>query len=147
MESRKLYYEDSHLKAFTATVIGCDQASGGWEVTLDATAFYPEGGGQPCDTGTLGESKVLSVREQGEQVIHLCDAPLIVGSVVTGSIDWDRRFDFMQQHSGEHMVSGVIHKRYGWHNVGFHMGADLVTIDFDGPIPQEDLQEIEERSH
>ncbi len=144
MESRKLYYEDSHLKTFDATVTGCQEVSGGWEITLDATAFYPEGGGQPWDTGALGESKVLSVREKGEQVIHLCDAPLIVGSAVTGSIDWDRRFDFMQQHSSEHMVSGIIHRRYGWHNVGFHMGADVVTIDFDGPIPQEELQDIED---
>ena len=143
MEIRKLYYEDSHLKMFAATVTGCREVNNGWEVTLDATAFYPEGGGQPCDTGTLGEANVLAVKEQGETIIHLCDKPLAVGSTVEGKIDWERRLDLMQQHSGEHMVSGVIHKRYGYHNVGFHMGADVVTIDFDGIVPQEDLQEIE----
>ena len=143
MEVRKLYYEDSHRKEFTATVTGCVEVKNGWEVTLDATAFYPEGGGQPWDTGTLNDANVLAVKEQGEDIIHLCDKPLVVGSSVTGQIDWDRRLDHMQQHSGEHMVSGVIHKRYGYHNVGFHMGADVVTIDFDGIVPQEDLQEIE----
>ena len=143
MEVRKLYYEDSHLKTFTATVTGCAEIKSGWEVTLDATAFYPEGGGQPWDTGTLNDANVLAVKEQGEDIIHLCDKPLAVGSAVTGKIDWNRRLDHMQQHSGEHMVSGVIHKRYGYHNVGFHMGADVVTIDFDGIVPQEDLQEIE----
>ena len=143
MEVRKLYYEDPHLVSFTATVTGCEEVKKGWEVTLDATAFYPEGGGQPCDTGILGEANVLSVTEKDEKIIHLCDKPLGVGSAVEGKIHWDRRLDHMQQHSGEHMVSGVIHKRYGYHNVGFHMGADVVTIDFDGPIPQEDLQSIE----
>lgn len=143
MEVRKLYYEDSHRKEFTATVTGCTETKNGWEVTLDATAFYPEGGGQPWDTGALQDANVLDVKELGETIVHLCDKPLAVGSAVAGKIDWDRRLDHMQQHSGEHMVSGVIHKRYGYHNVGFHMGADVVTIDFDGIVPQEDLQEIE----
>lgn len=143
MNTTKLYYEDSHRKAFTAVVTGCTQVKGGWEVTLDATAFYPEGGGQACDTGTLGEAAVLSVREMGEEICHLCDKPLAVGSSVVGHINWEHRFDLMQQHAGEHIVSGIIHKRYGWHNVGFHMGADVVTIDFDGPVPAEDLQAIE----
>ena len=143
MEVRKLYYEDSHRKDFTATVTGCVETKAGWEVTLDATAFYPEGGGQPWDTGVLGEASVLSVTEKDENIVHLCDKPFAVGSSVTGKINWDRRLDLMQQHSGEHMVSGVIHKRYGYHNVGFHMGADVVTIDFDGPVPQEELQDVE----
>lgn len=144
MEVRRLYYEDSHRKEFTATVTGCEAVRTGWEVMLDATAFYPEGGGQPWDTGKLGDAAVLSVIEKGEDVVHLCDKPLAVGSTVEGIVDWDRRLDFMQQHSGEHMVSGVIHKRYGYHNVGFHMGSDVVTIDFDGVVPQEALQEIED---
>lgn len=145
MGVRKLYYEDSHLKSFEAVVTGCTPAAGGYAVTLDATAFYPEGGGQACDTGTLAEAAVLAVWEEGDAVVHLCDRELAVGSTVTGSIHWDRRFDLMQQHSGEHMVSGVVHALYGYHNVGFHMGADVVTIDFDGPIPQEALPGIEER--
>ena len=140
---KKLYYEDSHLRTFTATVTGCTQVKKGWEVTLDATAFYPEGGGQASDTGILGEAKVLSVREENEEIFHLCDKPLEIGTTVNGEINWERRFDLMQQHAGEHIVSGIIHKRYGWHNVGFHMGSDVITIDFDGPVPLEDLPEIE----
>ena len=143
MEVRKLYYEDSHLRSFEAAVTGCTPVKGGYAVTLDATAFYPEGGGQACDLGTLADASVLSVREAEGDVIHLCDRPLSVGSTVTGRIDWERRFHLMQQHSGEHMVSGVVHSLYGYHNVGFHMGSDVVTIDFDGPIPQEDLPKIE----
>ena len=143
METRKLYYEDSHLVEFTSVVMDCTPVKQGWEVILEATAFYPEGGGQACDLGTLGSAKVLDVQERGEAVVHLCDSPLEVGSTVTGAIDYARRFDLMQQHSGEHIVSGIIHARYGHHNVGFHMGSEVITIDFDGPIPAEDLAEIE----
>lgn len=147
METRKLFYEDSHLKAFSAVVMGCEAAKGGWEVTLDATAFYPTGGGQNCDLGTLGDANVLDVREQGETIVHLCDQPLEIGSTVAGAIDWERRFDHMQQHSGEHLVMGQIYGKFGYHNVGFHMGTGLVTIDLDGPVTWEDLLEIESRTN
>ena len=143
METRKRYYEDCHLTEFTAQVISCEAADRGYWVTLDATAFYPEGGGQACDLGSLGNAKVLDVQEEGETVLHLCDSPLTVGETVTGCIDYARRFDLMQQHSGEHIVSGIINRRFGYHNVGFHMGTGLVTIDFDGPIPVEELARIE----
>lgn len=143
METRKLYYENCHQKTFSSHVTGCEETGGGFLVTLDATAFYPEGGGQACDLGTLGSANVLDVRERGDQVVHLCDQALPAGTEVTGTIDYARRFDLMQQHTGEHMVSGIIHARYGYHNVGFHMGADVVTIDFDGMIPPQDLPEIE----
>ena len=143
METRKLYYEDCHLAAFSARVVSCEQSEKGWQVVLDATAFYPEGGGQACDLGLLGGVRVLDVREKGETVVHLCDGPLPVGETVEGAIDYERRFDLMQQHSGEHIVSGIVHEWFGYHNVGFHMGADLVTIDFDGPIPAADLARIE----
>ena len=143
METKKLYYEDSHLKNFTATVTSCTEAKGGWGVTLDATAFYPTGGGQNCDLGALGGVNVLDVKEQGEEILHLCDGPLEVGSRVSGTIDWERRFDHMQQHSGEHLVMGKIYGKFGYHNVGFHMGTSLVTIDLDGPVTWEDLMEIE----
>lgn len=147
METRKLYYADSHLKEFSAAVTECSETKGGWAVILEATAFYPTGGGQNCDLGVLGGANVLDVKEQGDAIVHLCDKPLEVGSVVTGIIDWTRRFDHMQQHSGEHMVTGLIHEKFGWHNVGFHMGENLVTIDFDGPVTWEDLMEIERRAN
>ena len=143
METRKLYYEDCLLREFTAEVLSCEKCEKGFAVILSATAFYPEGGGQACDLGTLGESRVLDVQEREEAVVHYCDCPLETATTVTGVIDWQRRFDLMQQHTGEHMVSGVIHKRYGWHNVGFHVGSEVVTIDFDGIVPQEDLPAIE----
>lgn len=147
METRKLYYEDCMCRSFTARVLTCEASEKGWKVILDATAFYPEGGGQPCDLGELNGVRVLDVREEGEAVIHLCDSPLEAGSTVEGNIDWQRRLDLMQQHTGEHMVSGLIHSRFGLHNVGFHMGADVITIDFDGPIPQEALAEIEQEAN
>ena len=141
METRKLYYEDSHLREFSAEVLSCVETEKGFEVILSATAFYPEGGGQACDLGSLGQAQVLDVRERGETIVHLCDREVL--GEVRGVIDWTRRFDLMQQHSGEHMVSGVIHRRYGYHNVGFHMGSEVITIDFDGVIPVEDLAAIE----
>ena len=147
MEVKKLYYADSHLKDFSAVVTGCEEVKGGWAVTLDATAFYPTGGGQECDLGILGGARVLDVKEQGENILHLCDTPLEVGAEVTGTIDWERRFDHMQQHSGEHLVMGQIYQKFGYHNVGFHMGGHLVTIDLDGPVTWEDLMEIERRTN
>ncbi len=147
METRKLYYEDCHMREFTATVTGCAQTPKGWAVTLDATAFYPEGGGQACDLGTLGPVRVLDVQEQGDKILHLCDGPLVPGQTVTGKLDWDRRFDLMQQHSGEHIVSGLVHQAFGWHNVGFHVGKEEMEIDFDGPISPEALLDIERRAN
>ena len=122
MKTRKLYYEDSHMSAFTATVLSCEETEKGFEVILDATAFYPEGGGQAADTGTLNGIRVKDTRERGETVVHFCEAALEVGTAVEGVIDWEKRFQRMQQHSGEHIVSGIINRRYGYHHVGFHMG-------------------------
>ncbi len=147
MNTKKLYYIDCHLREFTATVTHCRQCSGGWEILLDATAFYPEGGGQACDLGTLGGVRVLDVQEREETVLHLCDGPLEVGTTVTGHIDWARRFDLMQQHSGEHIVSGLIYQNFGYHNVGFHVGKDGMEIDFDGPISMEALLQIERQAN
>ena len=141
--TEKLYYKDSHMKTFTAQVTSCEKNDSGWEVTLDATAFYPLGGGQAADTGTLGSVHVLDTRERGEDIVHLCDGPLPVGESVEGIIDYAARFLRMQQHSGEHIVSGIIHRRWGWHNVGFHMNLQSIVIDFDGAIPGEALAEIE----
>jgi len=143
METRRLYYEDSHMCRFRAQVLSCEEKDGRFEVILDATAFYPEGGGQAADTGSLGGVRVLDTREGGNAVVHLCDGELPVGDTVEGVIDYDARFLRMQQHSGEHIVSGIINRRYGYHNTGFHMGSHIITIDFDGVIPAEDLPALE----
>ena len=143
MKTRTLYYEDSHLSRFSATILSCEPAKKGYAVILNATAFYPEGGGQAGDTGILNGIRVLDTREIGDQVVHICEKPLEIGAAVEGTIDFPPRFLRMQQHSGEHIVSGIIHRRYGYHNVGFHMGSELITIDFDGVIPPEDLSAIE----
>ena len=147
METRKLYYEDSHLSRFTSAVLSCAKAADGWEVTLAATAFYPEGGGQPADHGTLGEARVLDVHEKDGVVTHLCDRALSVGAEVGGRIDWARRFDHMQQHSGEHIISGLLCSTFHCDNVGFHMGADVVTIDYNAPITWEQALEVEQRAN
>ncbi len=141
METEKLYYQDCHLRQFTAKVLSCQDEESGYQITLDATAFYPEGGGQAWDLGTLGGARVLAVRERDGQIFHLCDRPLAVGQTITGEIDYPRRFDQMQQHTGEHIVSGIIFKKFGYHNVGFHMGSDTVSVDFDGPVSE--LPQIE----
>ena len=144
---RRLFYEDCELTEFTAAVTGCTPTERGWLVTLDQTVFYPEGGGQACDIGILGGVNVLDVQEKGEEIYHLCDGALEVGATVTGHIDWARRFDLMQQHTGEHIVSGLIHEKFGYHNTGFHVGRDVMEIDFDGPISAVDLAEIEYRAN
>ena len=147
METRKLYYEDPLCREFSARVTGCVQAQRGWEISLDATAFYPEGGGQACDTGTLGLVRVMETREREGQILHLCDGPLEPGPAVEGKLDWERRLDLQQQHSGEHIVSGIVHRRFGYHNVGFHVGKEVMQIDFDGPIREEELAGIEEEAN
>lgn len=143
METKKLYYVNSHLSQFFGRVLCCQPCDRGYEVILDQTAFYPEGGGQAADTGTLGTVRVLDVRERGGAIVHLCDGPVTVGQTLEGTIDYNLRFDRMQQHSGEHIVSGLINRRWGFHNTGFHMGTESTTIDFDGVIPAEALPELE----
>ncbi|MBR1497348.1 MAG: alanyl-tRNA editing protein [Oscillospiraceae bacterium] len=141
--AQRIYEGDAYSRAFDAYVTGCAPGKGGWLVTLDRTAFYPEGGGQPGDMGLLGSVRVLDTREKDGEVVHVCGAPLETGAHVHGEIDWARRFDHMQQHSGEHIVSGLICARFGCDNVGFHLGAKSVVIDFNYPIPPEALPGIE----
>ena len=147
METEKLYYADPFLKTFTATVLDCQPDKNGFVVTLDRTAFYPEGGGQPADQGTLDGAAVTDVHEKNGVVLHNVDSAVEIGKTVTGVIDWARRFDHMQQHSGEHICSGLICGRYHCDNVGFHMGTDMVTIDFNADIPWEELLEIEAQAN
>ncbi len=141
--TEKLYYADSFLTEFTARALSCEKSKNGWEVQLDRTAFYPEGGGQPSDHGTLGGAAVSDVRERDGVIYHTCDRALEVGSQTAGTIDFQRRFDFMQQHSGEHIVSGILCGRFHCDNVGFHIGHELVTIDFNAVLTAEDVQEVE----
>ena len=185
--TEKIYYSDVYCKEFDATVLACRERKNGYEVVLDRTAFYPEGGGQPGDRGVLvlreacsasceaereqmicsvsGEAEceqmtcsssceveketilVRDTHEKGEEILHYTDVFVAPGTKVTGKIDWDFRFDLMQNHSGEHIVIGLIHEKFGYNNVGFHMGSDMLTIDLDGEFSLEDMQEFERRAN
>ena len=149
--TEKLFYKDAYQKTFEATVIECREGKKGYEIILDQTAFYPEGGGQPGDIGYLqtGDQKVevTDTHEKDGEILHFCGQPLEKGRKVTGSIDWERRFDLMQNHSGEHIVSGLVHHKFGYNNVGFHMGKDTVTIDFDGEFSVEDMCRFEQEAN
>ena len=147
METEKLYYQDPYLTTFTARVLTCEPAKTGFLVTLDRTAFSPEGGGQPADHGTLGAAAVTDVHEKDGVIFHTCDAPVETGVAVEGSIDWPRRFDHMQQHSGEHILSGLLCSLYDCDNVGFHLGADTVTIDYNRELTWEQVLEAERRAN
>ncbi|MCI8649422.1 MAG: alanyl-tRNA editing protein [Anaerotruncus sp.] len=143
MDTEKLYEKDPYLKTFSATVTSCRPEKQLWLVTLDRTAFFPEGGGQPYDIGTLDEIPVQQVHLKNGELLHYTCQPLAVGTQVTGRIDWVRRFDLMQQHSGEHIISGLIHQKYGYDNVGFHLGLENMTIDLSGELDMDQLAEIE----
>ena len=147
METVKLYYENAFLREFDGVVVDCRPQGKKWLVILDQTAFYPEGGGQPADHGILGGAKVTDVHERDGVILHTCDRALPEGETVHGEIDWPRRFDHMQQHSGEHIVSGMLCSTYHCDNTGFHMGADTVTIDYNADIPWEGVLEIERRAN
>lgn len=141
--TEKLFYKDSHMTEFTARVEMCRKKEEYFEVVLDRTAFFPEGGGQYADTGCLGDVRVLDVQERDGMIYHITEGMLDEGCEVTGKIDWDMRFMKMQQHTGEHIVTGLVHARFGYDNVGFHLGSEDCTMDFNGEISKEELQEIE----
>ncbi len=143
MNTEKLFYQDAYLTSCSARVLECRPYKSGYEIILDRTVFYPEGGGQPGDIGFLNSTAVTDTQEKDGQILHYTDSPLDPGTAVTAVIDWNCRFDLMQQHSGEHMISGVIHRRWGYENVGFHMGSDVITIDLSGELTMEDLEEVE----
>ena len=145
--TEKLYYIDSHMKTFTATVLACEPVKDRYEVVLDRTAFFPEGGGQAGDSGFIGDTAVFDTHEKNGGVLHYANQPIPVDSTLYCRIDWEKRLRRMQNHSGEHIVSGLVHKKYGYSNVGFHMGAEFVTIDFDGFLTPEQLAEIEREAN
>lgn len=141
--TRRLYDENVRLREFTATVRACWRQGDIWAVTLDQTAFFPEGGGQGADHGALGDARVLDARERDGEVVHLTDRPLTVGESVIGRVDSVRRMDMMQQHTGDHIFSGIVHRLYGYDNVGFHIGTEAMTMDFNGPLSDEDVRRVE----
>ena len=147
METEKLYYSDAYLREFTASVLSCEEAKGGYAVVLDRTAFYPEGGGQPADHGLLDGIAVTDVHEKNGIIFHTCAQAVETGKTVTGVIDWQRRFDHMQQHSGEHIISGILCADYACDNVGFHLGADTVTIDYNADISWEQALSAEAKAN
>lgn len=140
--SERLYYKNQYIKDFTAKVLSCTECKGSYEIILDKTAFFPEGGGQPGDKGYIGTSKVFDTIEKNGEVIHICQSPVDCGETEC-AIDFEFRFSNMQQHSGEHIFSGIVHSVTGYDNVGFHMGENYVTVDFNGKISEEQLDRIE----
>ena len=145
--TKKLYYTDGHLLGFTARVLRCEENKGRWEIVLDETAFFPEGGGQAADRGSLGGVKVLDAHEKNGEVVHFCDGPLAEGTSVDGRVDRELRLCRMQNHSGEHIFSGTAHRLYGCENVGFHMGEGDLTIDFDRELSEEEIQIVETQAN
>lgn len=141
--AEKLFYADAHLRKFTARVLSCEESGRLFAVTLDRTAFFPEGGGQSGDIGTLGGARVTDTREERGEILHFCDAPLFPGAEVTGELDWETRFARMQIHSAEHLVSGHAHALWGCGNVGFHMDEHGATIDFDRELDAPQLMRLE----
>lgn len=145
--TEKLYYSDSHLARFTARVVDCREEKGGFRVALDKTAFFPEGGGHAADTGRIGGMRVLDAHERDGVVWHYTASPIPVGEECECEIDFEQRYRRMQNHSGEHIVSGITHALHGADNVGFHMGAECMTIDFDKELEWDALMEIERRAN
>ncbi|MBR5317653.1 MAG: hypothetical protein IKU39_07150 [Lachnospiraceae bacterium] len=152
---KKLYYEDVHMTEFEATVTECiyDEKKKVYKIALDQTTFFPEEGGQVADKGTLSfvqdmeleptHLPLLDAHIKQDIIYHYIEKEIPVGTVVKGTVDWEQRFDFMQQHSGEHIISGLVNKQYGFDNVGFHLGLQEVTLDFNGVLTLEELREIE----
>jgi alanyl-tRNA synthetase len=143
--TERLYREDQYIKEFRAKVLSCEKAKDRFEIILDRSAFYPEGGGQPGDRGFIGLSRVIDTAERGEDIVHICESP--AEGEVSCAVDWDYRFLNMQQHTGEHIFSGILHSLTGFDNVGFHMGESEVTVDFSGPVSREILSETEKKSN
>lgn len=142
--TERLYLQDSHLCRNTARVTTCVKTDKGYEIELDRSVFFPNKGGQPCDLGTIGTAKVLDVNEAGDRLVHLCSEPLEPGTEVEAVIDWARRKDIMEQHTGEHLLSWCAWSLYGAVNVGFHCALDYATLDLDIHLTAEQLKQIEQ---
>lgn len=147
MNTIKLYENDSYIKEFSATIVSCEEKDGTYQVVLDKTAFFPEGGGQDADKGTINGVNVLDVQIKNDVIYHKTEKAFEIGTTVECEIDWDTRFSRMQNHTGEHIVSGVIHSLFGYNNVGFHMNDTLITLDVDGPLSEDDIKAVELKSN
>lgn len=145
--TQKLFDLDGTLLEFDAKVLTCTRMEDGFAVTLDKTAFAPEGGGQRSDVGILGEATVLDVRTDGDTILHIVDRALPEGSAVRGFVDEERRVRHIQNHTGEHIVSGLFHTLYGYQNIGFHLGSEDVTMDLDGEVSEEMLRLVEREAN
>ncbi len=142
-----LFYKNPYLKEFESEVVDCYEEKGYFLIELKETAFYPEGGGQPADHGTLNDIMVSDVRKKNGIIYHYVKEAIAIGSKVSGIIDWERRFDHMQQHSGEHIFSGIVHKNFGYDNIGFHLGEDMITLDFSGPLDWHQVLQVEQQAN
>ncbi len=143
----KLYDTDAYATEFDASVLSCEKVDARYAVILDKTLFFPEEGGQSCDTGTLSGIPVSSVEISDGIIIHYLSSPLVVGEKVSGRIDFSRRYRNMQHHSGEHIVSGLVNKTFGYNNVGFHLGKTDMTMDYDGELCATDIQVVEDAAN
>ncbi len=145
----KLYYKDSFLSVFDAEVKEVTQHKGRPAIVLDKTAFFPEGGGQPGDTGIIADVQIVDTQIENDTIYHYYEgsAALCAGQAVSCAIDWEKRFLRMQAHTGEHIVSGIAHRLFGVNNVGFHMDDVLMTVDFDGYLSAEELEQIENEAN
>ena len=146
--TEKLFYKDSYTKEFQARVLSCTECKESYQAVLTRTAFFPEGGGQSADTGFFytedgREIPVTDVQEKDGIVFHYITSPVKEGEEIKGKLDFEERFSKMQQHTGEHIISGLVNRHFGYHNVGFHLGTEEVTMDYDGILTQEDLEQIE----
>jgi alanyl-tRNA synthetase len=149
MATHRIYYDDSFARDFEAKVMTCEPCMHGttpaWEIVLEGTALYPSSGGQPCDYGKLGDANVLDVRDDGDEVVHIVDRELQPGPI-HGCVDWVRRFDHMQQHTGQHLLSAMFQERFGRPTVSFHLGTELSSIDLRGAEPTLEILEGAERA-
>ncbi len=151
MKTEKLYEKDAYMRSFTAKILSCEPLKdakkrtdgAAYGIILDQTAFFPEGGGQTADTGNLGNAVISDVQEIDGEIVHFADVPLPVGEEMEAELNWEERFRKMQNHTGEHLISGIVHSQFGYDNVGFHLGTDGVTVDFSGVLTASELEFVE----
>jgi alanyl-tRNA synthetase len=145
--STRLYYTEPSRSAFEAVVTACERVGEQFELLLDQTAFYPSSGGQPFDTGLIGDARVLDVVDRDDQVVHIADRAVPIGTRVAGTIDWPRRFDHMQQHTGQHVLSAAFDRSAGARTESFHLGATSATIDLHREVSATEIRAAEDEAN